>query len=102
VIPVLLPDADHAKDAAWATTFLDRCTWVEFNGSCDDEQALHRLVCGVKGVAPGPGPRRDSAETERRLVAQLRRLMTLRQANVITESRQRQFETRILERLLEA
>jgi hypothetical protein len=31
-------------------------TWVEFRDSLDDADAFHRLVCGIRGVEPGPGP----------------------------------------------
>jgi serine phosphatase RsbU (regulator of sigma subunit) len=31
-------------------------TWVDFANGLDDEQAIHRLVCGIRGIAPGPGP----------------------------------------------
>jgi hypothetical protein len=29
-------------------------TWVEFRSGLDDADALHRLVCGIKGIAPAP------------------------------------------------
>jgi hypothetical protein len=33
--------------------FLQGTTWVEFSKSIDDEEALHRLECGIKGIQPG-------------------------------------------------
>jgi hypothetical protein len=52
VIPVLLPGT---KRAEWSSlpTFLAATTWVEFHNSLDDEEALHRLVSGIKGTPPG-------------------------------------------------
>jgi len=51
VIPVLLPGAKRESLSA----LLVNTTWVEFRGSIDDSDAFHRLVCGIRGVAPGPG-----------------------------------------------
>jgi WD40 repeat protein len=55
VIPVLLPETERPHDRD-LPMFLKRMTWVEFSKSLDDEAALHRLVCGIRGLAPGPGP----------------------------------------------
>ena len=55
VIPVLLPAAERPQDHD-LPMFLKRMTWVEFPKGLDDEQAFHRLVCGIRGIAPGPGP----------------------------------------------
>ncbi len=55
VIPVLLPKAKRPQDRN-LPMFLKRMTWVEFQKGLDDEQAFHRLVCGIRGIAPGPGP----------------------------------------------
>jgi hypothetical protein len=50
-IPVLLPGAKRESLSA----FLVNTDWVEFRGSIDDSDAFHRLVCGIRGVAPEPG-----------------------------------------------
>ena len=55
VIPVLLPAAERPQDHD-LPMFLKRMTWVEFPKGLDDEPAFHRLVCGIRGIAPGPGP----------------------------------------------
>ena len=55
VIPVLLPGAERAERSS-LPTFLVATTWVEFRDSLDDADAFHRLVCGIRGVEPGPGP----------------------------------------------
>ena len=34
--------------------FLRRVTWVDFRSGLDDADAFHRLVSGIKGIAPGP------------------------------------------------
>lgn len=54
VIPVLLPGAERPRGRD-LPAFLRRMTWVEFPKSLNDEQAFHRLVCGIRGIAPGPG-----------------------------------------------
>jgi energy-coupling factor transporter ATP-binding protein EcfA2 len=55
VIPVLLPGAERGERGR-LPTFLVATTWVEFRRSLDEEDAFHRLVCGIRGVEPGPGP----------------------------------------------
>src|ERR1700736_3800267 len=55
VIPVLLPGAERAERSS-LPAFLAATTWVEFRDSLDDPAAFHRLVCGICGVEPGPGP----------------------------------------------
>jgi Leucine-rich repeat (LRR) protein len=52
VIPVLLPGAEKPERGR-LPSFLAAATWVEFRGSLDDPDAFHRLVCGIRGVAPG-------------------------------------------------
>jgi hypothetical protein len=55
VIPVLLPGGLRGARSG-LPTFLEAATWVEFRRDLDDEDALHRFACGIRGVAPGPGP----------------------------------------------
>src|SRR6516165_3215104 len=55
VIPVLLPNAQRAERSS-LPAFLAAMTWVEFRNSLEDPEAFHRLVCGVRGLEPGPGP----------------------------------------------
>jgi WD40 repeat protein len=64
VIPVLLPGASEPA-AAELPAFLRAATWVRFERSLDEEDALHRLACGVRGVAPEQGPGRAVYEGER-------------------------------------
>ncbi|HUW14799.1 MAG TPA: toll/interleukin-1 receptor domain-containing protein [Anaerolineae bacterium] len=55
VIPVLLPGAERGQRSR-LPSFLVATTWVEFRRTLDDEAAFHRLVCGIRGLAPGPAP----------------------------------------------
>jgi hypothetical protein len=55
VLPVILPAGHRAKESD-LPGFLQGTTWVEFRQSVEDEDALHRLVCGIKGIPPGRGP----------------------------------------------
>ena len=55
VIPVVLPGA-HRDQRSRLPTFLVAATWVEFKQSLEDEDAYHRLKCGIRGVPPGPSP----------------------------------------------
>jgi len=54
VIPVLLPGAQRPEKSR-LPEFLASTTWVEFRQSLDDEEAFHRLMCGIRGQEPGAG-----------------------------------------------
>lgn len=54
VIPVLLPGAEREQRGS-LPKFLRQTTWVEFRDGLEDEEAFRRLVCGIRGRAPGPG-----------------------------------------------
>lgn len=60
VIPVLLPGAPEPSSLP---AFLIGNTWVEFRAVPDDE-ALWKLECGIRGVAPGRG-RPEEVEARR-------------------------------------
>jgi energy-coupling factor transporter ATP-binding protein EcfA2 len=55
VLPVILPGGQRAKESE-LPGFMQGTTWVEFRGSLDEEDALHRLVCGIKCIPPGRQP----------------------------------------------
>jgi tetratricopeptide (TPR) repeat protein len=52
VIPVILPGGDRTL----VNEFLELNTWVIFKDGIADADALHRLISGIKGLAPGSGP----------------------------------------------
>lgn len=52
VIPVLLPGAPD-NNTLRLPRFLSQATWVDFRIGLDNENALYRLECGIKGIAPG-------------------------------------------------
>ncbi len=54
VIPILLPGASR-PDRKDLPRFLRRLTWVDFSAGLDDDDAYHRLVSGIRGVAPDVG-----------------------------------------------
>ena len=54
VIPVLLPSAER-EERSRLPSLLVASTWVEFKHTLEDQDAFHRLVCGIKGIEPGPG-----------------------------------------------
>lgn len=62
VVPVLLPGAKRDKRGS-LPTFLTATTWVEFRDTLDDDEAFHRLVAGIKGIAPGAGVGGDGFES---------------------------------------
>jgi hypothetical protein len=55
LVPVLLPGT--AQESVLEFQFLPATTWVEFHRTLDDEEALHRLLCGIRGLEPGKGVR---------------------------------------------
>jgi WD40 repeat protein len=61
VLPVILPGGQRARESD-VPAFLQGTTWVEFHKSIDEEDVLHRLVCGILGVPPGR--RRESTIKE--------------------------------------
>ena len=54
VVPVLLPGATM-PERGLLPRFLSRLTWVDFRNpdGLHDSEAFHRLVAGIRGVAPG-------------------------------------------------
>ena len=63
VLPVILPGGQRAKESD-LPGFLQGTTWVEFSQSLDEEDALHRLECGIKGIPPGRRPGASILEGE--------------------------------------
>jgi hypothetical protein len=53
VVPVLLPGAKREEKESKLPGFLRRLTWVEFSSDWQEPETLRRLVCGIKGIAPG-------------------------------------------------
>jgi hypothetical protein len=62
VVPVLLPGATMPERGV-LPRFLSRLTWVDFRGpeGVHDAEAFHRLVAGIRAVAPGHRDRATSA-----------------------------------------
>ncbi len=54
VIPVVLPGGQRERRSR-LPIFLVQTTWVEFRRTLDDEDAFHRLLCGIRGIEPGVG-----------------------------------------------
>ncbi|MCP3959086.1 MAG: TIR domain-containing protein, partial [bacterium] len=52
VIPTLLPDATMPEREE-LPRFLRRLTWVDFRQGLEDEDALQRLIAGIRGLSPG-------------------------------------------------
>jgi len=57
VIPVLLPNAQTIT----VDDFLELRTWIDFRNGIDNSQEFHRLVSGIRGVAPGRDPQETVA-----------------------------------------
>lgn len=51
VVPVLLPGISTPNKEN-LPRFLKRLTWVEFDNDLKEEEARHRLKCGILGIPP--------------------------------------------------
>lgn len=67
VIPVLLPEAATRPELPH---FFINTTWVDLRRGIDDDDALWRLECGIRGIAPGRG-RPEPQQQERAPAQQL-------------------------------
>ena len=63
VLPVILPGGQRAKESD-VPGFLQGTTWVKFEKSIEEEDALHRLECGIRGIPPGRRPGATISEGE--------------------------------------
>jgi len=61
VVPAVLPDAHRPQKESELPRFLRRLAWIDFR-DIKDEEALHRLRCGISGIPPGRQP--ESATPE--------------------------------------
>ncbi|MDH3719820.1 MAG: TIR domain-containing protein, partial [Planctomycetota bacterium] len=55
VVPIVLPGGQREQRGR-LPSFLVEHTWVEFHDSLDEEDAFHRLRCGILGIQPGTRP----------------------------------------------
>jgi formylglycine-generating enzyme required for sulfatase activity len=54
ITPVLLPGLTDPFDTSLLPPFLQSRTWVDFRSGLDDQRALRRLICAIRGIPPGP------------------------------------------------
>ena len=52
VVPVLLPGSEKPSKETQLPAFVRRLLWVQFEESWNEEEALHRLRCGIQGIPP--------------------------------------------------
>jgi hypothetical protein len=60
VIPVILPGADEKC----LPEYLNGYTWVAFPKTLNDDEAIHRLACYIRGTSPGLSPGEPSNKVE--------------------------------------
>jgi WD40 repeat protein len=53
IVPVLLPTVHRSEKESEFPMFLQNLLWVKFRNNVNEEDALKRLVCGIKGEEPG-------------------------------------------------
>jgi len=98
VIPILLPTGNRVL----IDDFLELRTWVDFAAGIHDENALHVLVSGIRGLAPGRGPYYQSGngsdlETVR---VNLKKIQMLRGEQLIDEDVALEYQRRLLDRII--
>src|ERR1700751_2145280 len=64
ILPVILPGGQRARESD-LPGFLQGTTWVKFLRSINEEDVLHQLECGVKGIPPRRAPGHTIKEGER-------------------------------------
>lgn len=98
VIPVILPNGDKAL----VDDFLELRTWVDFSQGLPDDLAFHNLVSGVRGLAPGRTPLRNTlADSGLVLLRQrLAHIRELRQDSLIDDQVAVEYQRRLLDDLL--
>jgi WD40 repeat protein len=64
VIPVLLPGGKRETRESELPPFLRRLSWVEMGADTLEPEALHRLVCGIKNITPGPSDKPGVSPTD--------------------------------------
>jgi hypothetical protein len=95
VIPVILPEGNRDL----VDNFLELRTWVDFRAGIQDVGALHLLLCGIKGIPPGRGPRTAThgANNIGSLKSRLADLRDLRTQNLIDAEIALEYQRRILD-----
>ena len=101
VIPVLLPNSQEVN----VDNFLELRTWVKFKNSFDDPSALHVLVSGIKGVAPGRGPaspeEKASYSSHKQEREFLKQIQQLRSERLIDDEIAVEYQRKILDRFMD-
>jgi hypothetical protein len=98
VIPVILPGgAPSAVD-----NFLELRTWVVFKNSLVDADAIHLLLCGVRGVPPGRLPTQPlKVDLEEAMAREkLTKLRALRDERLIDDNIALEYQRRLLDQLM--
>jgi TIR domain len=101
VIPVILPGGNHEL----VDNFLELRTWVEFKQGLDDVDALHMLVCGVRGVPPGRRLNNRKNQQSDELVSvkmKLSKIRNLRDERLIDEQIALEYQRRLLDEIVKA
>ena len=95
VIPVLLPNAQTVT----VDDFLELRTWIDFRNGIDNSQEFHRLVSGIRGVAPGRDPQETVALESSPIPVRegLIKLRLYRSEELIDEGMLREYQRKLLD-----
>jgi hypothetical protein len=99
VIPVILPGGSYNQ----VGNFLELRTWVDFKNGIHDRYALHVLISGIKGIAPGRNlHKRTDIDTALTFVREkLVGLSILRKEQLIDDKIAIEFQQKLIDRYIE-
>ena len=98
VIPVILPNGNRSM----VDNFLELRSWADFKNGVSDDEALHILTCGIKGISPGRPPVTSHlVDVEARFIREkLEEIRSLRSAGLISSDIDLEFQRKLVDRLV--
>lgn len=96
VIPVLLPNSQKVN----VDDFLELRTWVDFEDDIQNDYAIHVLISGIQGVAPGRFQERNAPDSLHRQVRDnLLKIRELRDEHLIDVEIAQEYQRRLIDKL---
>ncbi len=98
VIPILLPGAQETN----IVDFLELRTWADLKNGINDEKNFHILVSGILGVPPGRFRTEENSNSPNSKVREkLIEIKTLHDEMLISEDIAKEFQRKLVEKIIE-